>query len=65
MLLHLLRHGFGHHDAAEEGDENEVERIHEAGAPGLSELGAAAAAQGTASRPAAAGQLEKEHRTSS
>ena len=65
MLPHLVGHGVGHHDAADDDDQDEVERVHEAGAPGLADLGAAAAAVGAASIPTAAGQLGKEHRTSS
>jgi len=58
-LFHLVSHGPGHHDAAEQDDEDEVERVHEARAPGLSDPGAAAAAQGAAGRAAAAGQLAR------
>lgn len=65
VLFHRISHGLWHHDAAEDGHENEVECVHEASAPGLSDLGAAAAAQGATSRPTAASQLEKKHRTSS
>lgn len=61
-LPHLVGHGVGHHDAAEDDDQDEVQRIHEAGAPGLADLGAAATAEGAASVPTAAGQLEKEHK---
>lgn len=63
MLPHLVGHGVGHHDAADDDDQDEVERVHEAGTPGLTDLGAAAV--GAASVPAAAGQLGKEHRASS
>lgn len=59
MLLHRLSHSLGHHDAADDDDQDEVECIHEAGAPGLPDLGAAAAAEGTACSPTAAGQLGK------
>lgn len=65
MLFHLVSHSFGHHDAAEQDDENEIQRIHGACAPGLSDLGAAAAAEGAASSTTAAGQLGKEHKTAS
>ena len=55
MLPHLVGHGVGHHDAADDDDQDEVERVHEAGAPGLADLGPTAG--GAASVPAAAGQL--------
>lgn len=58
-LPHLVGHGVGHHDAAEDDDQDEVQRVHEAGAPGLADLGAAAAAEGAASVPTAAGQLAR------
>ena len=55
MLPHLVGHGVGHHDAADDDDQDEVECVHEAGAPGLADLGPTAG--GAASVPAAAGQL--------
>ena len=63
MLPHLVGHGVGHHDAADDDDQDEVERVHEAGAPGLAHLGATAV--GAASVPTAAGQLGRKHRASS
>lgn len=63
VLPHLVGHGVGHHDAADDDDQDEVERVHEAGAPGLADLGATAV--GAAGVPTAAGQLEREHRASS
>lgn len=63
VLPHLVGHGVGHHNAADDDDQDEVERVHEAGTPGLTDLGATAV--GAASVPTAAGQLGKEHRESS
>lgn len=57
VLPHLVGHGVGHHDAADDDDQDEVERVHEAGTPGLTDLGAAAV--GAASVPTAAGQLAR------
>lgn len=59
MLPHLVGHGVGHHDAADDDDQDEVECVHEAGTPGLTDLGATAV--GAASISTAAGQLGKEH----
>lgn len=39
VFFYFFRYGFGYYDVVEEGDENEVERVYEAGVSGLSEFG--------------------------
>lgn len=56
--MHL--HGGRHHDHAGDGDQHEVERVHEACPCGLLDLGTAVAAQRAGRRAAAARQLREE-----
>lgn len=60
MSFHFISYCCRHHDTADDGHQDEVQGIHEAGAGRLFYLGAAFAAQGTSSGTAAAGQLKSE-----
>lgn len=57
VSVHRIGYGWGHHDATNDCDEDEVERVHEACTGGLLDLGAAAAAQCACCCSAAAGEL--------
>lgn len=61
MVFHLLLHSGGHHDDTDDGDQQEVEGVHDAGPRGLLDLGAAVTAAGAGRRAAAAGQLHTEN----
>lgn len=56
-VFHLLLHSGGHHDDTDDGDQQEVEGVHESGPRGLFDLGAAVAAARTGRWATAAGQL--------
>lgn len=66
VSFHFISYCCRHHDAADDGHQDEVKRVHEAGAGWLFDLGTAFAAQGTSSSTAAAGQLKnntKNHKS--
>lgn len=57
----LLLHSRGHHDDTDDGDQQEIEGVHDSGSCGLLDLGAAVAAAGAGRRAAAAGHLHAQH----
>lgn len=60
IIFHRLLHGGGHHDATDDGDQQEIEGIHTSGPSGLLNLWAAVTAAGAGCRAAATGQLDKD-----
>lgn len=57
MCFDLQLHSRGHHDDTDDGDQQEVQSVHDAGPCGLLDLGTAVAAAGAGRRAAAAGHL--------
>lgn len=61
--FNLLLHSGGHHDDTDDGDQQEVERVHDSGSCWLPDLGAAVAATRAGGRAAAAGHLHTQDST--
>lgn len=61
IVSQLLLHGGGHHDDTDDGDQQEVEGVHDSGPRGLFDLGAAATAARAGRWAAAAGQLHRDN----
>lgn len=64
VSFHFISYCCRHHDAADDGHQDEVKCVHEAGAGWLFDLGTAFAAQGTSSSTTAAGQLRSNTKKS-
>lgn len=61
MVSQLLLHSGGHHDDTDDGDQQEIEGVHDSGPSGLFDLGAAVTAAWARRWAAAAGQLHAEN----
>lgn len=63
MGFDLLLHSRGHHDDTDDGDQQEIERVHDPGPRRLLDLGATVTATGAGRPAAAAGHLYAQDMT--